>query len=192
MKKDLSDYVKQYKSFLKEDICDKTILELNKLNSDLWNQHTFINSTNNTSVKLSGDQELSTLYSKEISTKEIIMKELWTAIYNYIIDLKFSWFDGWKTYSEIRFNKYSENTKMAEHCDHIHSLFDGTKKGIPILSVLGILNNDYEGGEFIMFEKEEIKLNKGDLLIFPSIFLYPHKVKPITKGTRYSFISWAW
>jgi hypothetical protein len=192
MKKDLSDYVKQYKSFLKEDICDKTILELNKLNSDLWNQHTFLNSTNNTLVKLSGDQELSTLYSKEILTKEIIMKELWTAIYNYIIDLKFSWFDGWKSYSEIRFNKYSENTKMAEHCDHIHSLFDGTKKGIPILSVLGILNNDYEGGEFIMFEKEEIKLNKGDLLIFPSIFLYPHKVEPVIKGTRYSFISWVW
>ncbi len=192
MKKDLSDYVKQYKSFLKEDICDKTILELNKLNSDLWNQHIFINSTNNTLVKLSGDQELSTLYSKEISTKEIIMKELWTAIYNYIIDLKFSWFDGWKAYSEIRFNKYSENTKMAEHCDHIHFLFDGKEKGIPILSVLGILNNDYKGGEFIMFEKEEIKLNKGDLLIFPSIFLYPHKVEPITKGTRYSFISWVW
>jgi predicted 2-oxoglutarate/Fe(II)-dependent dioxygenase YbiX len=192
MKKDLSDYVKQYKSFLKEDICDKTILELNKLNSNLWNQHTFFNIVKNTSVKLSGDQELSTLYSKEISTKEIIMKELWTAIYNYIIDFKFSWFSGWKSYSEIRFNKYSENTKMAEHCDHIHSLFDGTEKGIPILSVLGILNDDYKGGEFIMFEKEEIKLNKGDLLIFPSIFLYPHKVEPITKGTRYSFISWVW
>jgi predicted 2-oxoglutarate/Fe(II)-dependent dioxygenase YbiX len=192
MKKDLSDYVKHYKSFLKDDICDKTIIELNNLNSNLWNEHTFFNSAKNTSVKLSGDQELSTLFSKEITTKEIIMKELWNGIYNYIKDINFSWFGGWKAYSEIRFNKYSENKKMAEHCDHIHSLFDGTEKGIPILSVLGILNNDYEGGEFIMFEKEEIKLNKGDLLIFPSIFLYPHKVEPVTKGTRYSFISWVW
>jgi hypothetical protein len=192
MKKDLSDYVKHYKSFLKDDICDKTILELNKLNNNLWNEHTFFNSVTNTSVKLSGDQELSTLFSKEITTKEIIMKELWTAIYNYIKDINFSWFGGWKAYSEIRFNKYSENTKMAEHCDHIHSLFDGKEKGIPILSVLGILNDNYEGGKFIMFEKEEIKLKKGDLLIFPSLFLYPHKVEPIIKGTRYSFISWVW
>jgi len=192
MKKNLSDYIKHHKSFLKKDICDKTILELNNLNSNLWNQHEFYDTITNTSKKISGDKELSTLFSKEMATKEIIMKELWNAIYTYIIDLKFSWFSGWKAYSEIRFNKYSENTKMAEHCDHIHNLFDGTRKGIPILSVLGILNDDYEGGEFIMFEKEEIKLNKGDLLIFPSIFLYPHKVEPVTKGTRYSFISWVW
>jgi hypothetical protein len=192
MKKNLSDYVKHYRSFLKDDICDKTIIELDNLNNNLWNEHTFFNSANNTSVKLSGDQELSTLFSKEITTKEIIMKELWTGIHNYIKDINFSWFDGWKAYSEIRFNKYSENTKMAEHCDHIHSLFDGTEKGIPILSVLGILNDNYKGGEFIMFEKEEIKLKKGDLLIFPSIFLYPHKVEPVKKGVRYSFISWVW
>ncbi len=81
---------------------------------------------------------------------------------------------------------------MAQHCDHIHSLFEGKEKGIPILSVLGILNNNYEGGEFIMFENEEIKLNKGDILIFPSLFLYPHKVEPVKKGIRYSFISWVW
>ena len=192
MKKNLSDYVKHYKSFIKDDICDKTILELNNLNNNLWTQHEFYNSGKNISIKISGDQELSTLYSREISTKEIIMKQVWEAIYKYIKDLKFSWFDGWKAHSEIRFNKYSENTKMAQHCDHIHSLFEGKEKGIPILSVLGILNNDYEGGEFIMFEDEEIKLNKGDLLIFPSLFLYPHKIEPIKKGIRYSFISWAW
>jgi predicted 2-oxoglutarate/Fe(II)-dependent dioxygenase YbiX len=192
VKKNLSDYVKHYKSYIQKDVCDKTIIELNKLNNNLWNQHEFHNSTKEIFFKISGNQELSTLFSKEISTKEIIMQELWKAIYKYITDLKFPWFDGWKTHSEIRFNKYSENTKMAEHCDHIQTLFEGKEKGIPILSILGILNDDYKGGEFIMFENEEIKLKKGDLLIFPSIFLYPHKVEPVQKGVRYSFISWAW
>ena len=32
--------------------------------------------------------------------------------------------------------------------------------------------------------------NKKQLIIFPSIFLYPHLVKPVKKGTRYSFVSW--
>ena len=192
MKKNLSDYVKHYKSFIKEDVCDKTIIELNKLDKNLWHQHEFYNVKKNMYAKLSGDQELSILWSKDISTKEIIMKEIWNGIYNYIIDLKFPWFNGWQGHNEIRFHKYSENTKMAEHCDHIHSLFDGERKGIPILSILGVLNDDYEGGEFIMFEDEEIKLNKGDLLIFPSIFLYPHKVEPVKKGFRYSYITWAW
>jgi predicted 2-oxoglutarate/Fe(II)-dependent dioxygenase YbiX len=192
MKKNLLDYVKHEKSFLKNTICDQTVDELNKLNQSLWNEHQFYNLKENKFTKESGNQELSILYSKNISSKEVIMKELWNVIYSYIINLNFSWFGGWNSYSEIRFNKYSENTKMAEHCDHIHTLFDGERKGIPILSVLGILNDNYEGGEFIMFQDKEIKLTKGDILIFPSLFLYPHKVEPVKSGTRYSFISWVW
>ena len=129
---------------------------------------------------------------KSIQIVEIIMKELWNAIYDYINNLGFSWFTGWNGYTSIRFNKYEKDKKMAEHCDHIQSIFDGNLKGIPILSVLGILNDDYKGGEFIMFKDKKINLLKGDLLIFPSIFLYPHKVEPIKKGTRYSFISWVY
>ena len=102
------------------------------------------------------------------------------------------WFSSWQGYSAVRFNEYKENKKMALHCDHIHSMFDGQKKGIPILSVLGVLNDDYEGGEFILFDDYEIKFKKGDVVIFPSLFLYPHKVEPVTKGTRYSYISWVW
>jgi predicted 2-oxoglutarate/Fe(II)-dependent dioxygenase YbiX len=41
-----------------------------------------------------------------------------------------------------------------------------------------------------MFDNTEIKFKQGDLIIFPSIFLYPHRVEPVTKGVRYSFISW--
>jgi predicted 2-oxoglutarate/Fe(II)-dependent dioxygenase YbiX len=193
MKKKLIDYVKHYKLYLNENICDSTVKQLKNLNVDKWNQHKFHDPSSNEFINVSGNQELSVSYSNEILTKEIIMKEIWNIINKYIVhDLKFNWFTGWNGYTEVRFNKYSKNKKMAEHCDHIHSMFDGNQKGIPTLSVLGILNDDYEGGEFIMFENEEIKFKKGDILVFPSIFLYPHKVEPVTKGTRYSFISWVW
>ena len=81
---------------------------------------------------------------------------------------------------------------MAYHCDHIRSMFDGEKKDIPILSVIGTLNDDYDGGELVMFDDKEIILGEGDLIIFPSVFLYPHKINPITKGKRYSYTSWVW
>ena len=192
MKKNLLDYVKHYKSFLKDDLCEKTIIELNKLDNSIWKEHLFYDYSKNEELKKSDDKELSIAHSEKISTKEIIMKELWNAIDDYVNNLGFSWFTGWHGYTSIRFNKYEKNKKMAEHCDHIQSIFDGNIKGIPILSVLGILNNDYEGGEFIMFKNKKINLLKGDLLIFPSVFLYPHKVEPIKKGTRYSFISWVY
>ena len=79
---------------------------------------------------------------------------------------------------------------MRTHYDHIQSMFDGTMKGIPILSIVGLLNDNYEGGEF-MIRGKEVKLIRGDILIFPSNFIYPHEVKDITKGIRYSFVSWA-
>jgi predicted 2-oxoglutarate/Fe(II)-dependent dioxygenase YbiX len=81
---------------------------------------------------------------------------------------------------------------MHEHCDHIRDIFEGKNRGVPILSVLGVLNEDYTGGEFVMFQDERIELKTGDLMIFPSSFLYPHKVNPVIEGVRYSFVSWVW
>jgi hypothetical protein len=92
--------------------------------------------------------------------------------------------------SQVRFNRYKMGTKMRSHHDHIQSLFDGKLKGIPIISIVGLLNDNYEGGAFMCREKE-IKLIRGDILLFPSNFMYPHEVKEITKGIRYSFVSWA-
>jgi predicted 2-oxoglutarate/Fe(II)-dependent dioxygenase YbiX len=71
-------------------------------------------------------------------------------------------------------------------------LFDGEQKGIPILSIVGLLNNDFSGGNFIFFDDYEIKLTVGDIMIFPSLFLYPHRVEEITNGTRHAFVSWAY
>ena len=71
-------------------------------------------------------------------------------------------------------------------------LFDGEKKGIPILTIVGLLNKDYNGGEFVMLEDEIINLEPGDIVVFPSLFLYPHRVNEVLEGTRYSFASWAW
>jgi predicted 2-oxoglutarate/Fe(II)-dependent dioxygenase YbiX len=81
---------------------------------------------------------------------------------------------------------------MKTHHDHIQSLFDGERKGIPVLSIVGLLNDDFDGGEFVFFDEHKVNLKKGDILIFPSIFIFPHRVAKVTKGTRYSFVSWAW
>ena len=95
-------------------------------------------------------------------------------------------------FSRLRFNRYDKNKLMSKHCDHIHSLFTGNIRGIPILSIIGVLNDDYRGGDFIMFDNYKIKLKAGDLILFPSNFMYPHLVKEVKEGTRYSFVSWCY
>jgi predicted 2-oxoglutarate/Fe(II)-dependent dioxygenase YbiX len=61
------------------------------------------------------------------------------------------------------------------------------------LSAILILNNDYEGGELCFDDKGSdfsLSVEPGSLIMWPSNFLFPHKVKPVTKGTRYSVVGW--
>ena len=95
-------------------------------------------------------------------------------------------------YSPVRFNRYSDGQIMRQHHDHIHSLFDGEAKGIPVLSFILNFNDDYEGADLYFSNDYKIPLGKGDVVIFPSLFLFPHGVTEIKKGVRYSGVAWSW
>jgi len=186
MKLDLESYILKINNFIDKKLCKQIINELKKCD---WKKHVFYNAKTNEYKQLSGDQELEMTFDN-IKQNKILMKKLWGAIKEYIEKLDFPWFAGWSGYTGLKFNKYTVDTAMKEHCDHIHDIFPGEPKGIPILSIVGSLNNDYKGGEFIMFKNKRIEMNSGDLIIFPSNFLYPHKVNLVTEGTRYSYVSW--
>ena len=152
-----------------------------------WTNHTWANSygvtTGSDNIKVTWQHQLG--IGKEI----IVALEKYIKGYcNYICN---NLREEIPNMSEIRFNKYNSGSTMARHIDHIRSLFDGKQKGIPILSIVGLLNDDFIGGEFILCGNE-IKLKKNSLLIWPANFMYPHEVAPIKEGTRYSFVTWLW
>ena len=90
--------------------------------------------------------------------------------------------------SQIDLLKYEINGKYDIHTDHI-------SKAMRQISVIINLNDDYEGGDLIFTDQKEkeikrLKLGKGSIVFFPSNFMYPHGIQPITKGTRYSIVAW--
>jgi predicted 2-oxoglutarate/Fe(II)-dependent dioxygenase YbiX len=90
--------------------------------------------------------------------------------------------------NQIDLLKYREGGKYEVHTDH----FSTTPRH---LSVIMNLNNNYEGGDLVFTDQKEkeikrLKLSKGSIVFFPSNFMYPHSIKPITKGTRYSIVAW--
>ena len=188
--KNLKDYILHLDNWIPKNILTQTINELDIKNE--WKKHQWTNSVSYNTRSLYGDKELEICLIDNLSNKKQLMSLTWKAIEKYITVDKIGGkiFKGWKGYTDLRFNKYTKGQSMAIHHDHIHDIFDGQIKGIPILSIVCVLNNNYKGGEFIMFDGYEIKFKPGDLIIFPSIFLYPHLVKPVKKGTRYSFVSW--
>jgi len=54
-----------------------------------------------------------------------------------------------------------------------------------------LLNDDFQGGDFTVHKVDQ-KLKQGDLIMFPSYWMFPHGIKTVTKGSRYSLITWAW
>ena len=60
------------------------------------------------------------------------------------------------------------------------------------LSIVFFLNNDFEGGDFVFPElKVRVRPEPGMMVCFPSNHHYSHGVEKITKGKRYSIVSWA-
>lgn len=92
------------------------------------------------------------------------------------------------TITDIQILKYFKNGFYKRHID----------SGIHIprtLSFVYFINDNFKGGELIFelpnneVNKFEVKKNK--LIMFPSNFLYPHKVAPVEEGVKYSVVSWA-
>ena len=90
--------------------------------------------------------------------------------------------------NQIDLLKYSPGGKYEVHTDHYTT-------SPRHLTIIMNLNSDYEGGDLVFTDQKEkeikrCKLEKGSMLFFPSNFLFPHTVKPITKGTRYNIVAW--
>ena len=192
MKESLKDYILHLDKWIPQNIIDKSIKELSDNNT--WERHSYTDSKTFINENKNGDKELDVCLGNNLTYLKELHQLTWKALEKYIVIEKLGGeaFDGWKGFSQIRFNRYNKNQIMSKHCDHIQSLFTGNIRGIPILSIVAVLNDDYEGGEFIMFDDYEIKFKAGDLIVFPSVFLYPHLVKPVKKGIRYSFVSWCY
>ena len=182
----IRDFMKIYHNVLDADLCNDTVASLKE--SMGWAKHYYYNSVTDENTTYDDDFSMSW---ENIPQKQTVQDKLYGVLEKYIFeDMGYPWFGGWRGYSPVRFNQYSTNTKMNLHCDHIHSLFPGEVNGIPILSMVGGLNDDYEGGEFLMWD-EVVEIPVGSVLVFPSNFLYPHLVNPVTEGTRFSYVSWA-
>tara|TARA_R100000773_G_C4218710_1_gene117221 strand:- start:1679 stop:2224 length:546 start_codon:yes stop_codon:yes gene_type:complete len=90
--------------------------------------------------------------------------------------------------NQIDLLKYEPGGKYEVHTDHYT---DAPRH----LSIILNLNDEYEGGDLIFtdqknFEIKRLKLGAGSIVFFPSNFMYPHGIQPITKGTRYSIVAW--
>ena len=187
----LKDLIHVEKGIIPANLCDYIIQDTEKRE---WRPHTWYSATDNTF----GSEETMELDVQGITAE---LQQLLTPIMiqaGSAYNQKYAYLKCDRTrqimnkFSTIRFNRYKSGQIMRQHHDHIHSLFDGNEKGIPVLSFVLNLNDNYEGADLFFWENHVVPLGKGDIIMWPSLFLFPHGVTEAISGQRYSAVSWAW
>lgn len=151
------------------------------------------------------------LIDKKRNSSVVWLDETWIydALHPFIFtaNQKAGWNFQWDWTERSQFTEYKKNQFYGWHQDSIAepSTAPGNYYGkIRKLSSILFLSDssEYEGGElqfdfkqYSAEEKTQIKdvveiKDKGSLIVFPS-FVW-HRLKPITKGVRYSLPSWHW
>jgi len=164
-----------------------------------------------------GDKKLTKDQVKDIKRKRnsdlVWLNDTWIyrELHPYIHKANKSagWNYEWDRSESCQFTKYKLNQYYDWHCDSWDKVYD--KPNTPEHGKIRKLSmtcqltdgSEYEGGElefdFRNYEphmREEAKhlkqakevLSKGSIIVFPS-FVW-HRVKPVTKGTRYSLVMW--
>ena len=176
-------WIGHYKNIVSDSLCD------NIVNTDF----NYTESTYSTHQGLSPDKKKVEMDEIWIRNKQPFYNELKECVSNvadlYTKEVKKSNRDFvvQKT-TDFRLNKYEKGGYMSLHCDNIHHSH-GQKYGYPQATVLLFLNDDFKGGDFIVSELQ-LNIKRGDAIIFPSNFMFPHEVKKVKSGTRWSIVSW--
>ena len=187
----LKDLIHVEKGIIPANLCDYIIQDTEKRE---WRPHTWYNNVNNSF----GSEDTMELDVQSITSE---LQQLLTPIMiqaGSAYNSKYAYMKCDRTrqimnkFSTIRFNRYKSGQIMRQHHDHIHSLFDGNEKGIPVLSFVLNLNDNYEGADLYFWQDHVVPLGKGDIIMWPSLFLFPHGVTEAKSGQRYSAVSWAW
>jgi len=179
----LGKWIGHYENVIPDELCDDIIsytIESKKLSPSTYSTH------DSTSPKSSQRVFMDDVWFRDGEDKyyEEMKEHTLNVLSNYQKIHKVVC----KRYTDFRINRYSSGGFMSEHIDNIHHSH-GQQYGYPHLSVLLFLNEDYKGGEFMVADNE-YKTSKGSAIIFPSNFMFPHKVNNIEYGTRWSVISW--
>jgi hypothetical protein len=83
----------------------------------------------------------------------------------------------------FNFIKYEKGDHFQYHHDHGFS-YNCT------VSLVAYLNDDYEGGGLHFSQQDILYTPKaGDVVIFPSNYMYPHRAMPVLNGTKYSLVT---
>ena len=182
--KELKDYIVVMNNIMPPLVADAVLVEYK--NCDDWinarvKNGENLNYRNCQTIGIS----FSSIIEKNKETRQKIDQELFICAAKAIQEYN-------KQFTRCNIEQDSGYDLLKYEADGFYTTHTDSFKDLPrAVSCSFVLNDDYEGGEFAFFNRELVyKLKKGSCIMFPSNFMYPHEIMPVTSGTRYSIITW--
>ena len=179
----LEQYVKVFYDVVPEDLCDAIIEEYS--NSNEWK---LAETAGGLQTEIRNVDEIG--ISDDVTIGDsALRRELDDRLFKSVESVSKKYQEEFKHYSinvdtGYQLLRYKEGQFYTQHTDS----FATQQRS---LSCSLILNDDYEGGEFCFWDGTMMhRPPKGAALVFPSNFMYPHEIRKVTKGERYSIITW--
>ena len=187
----LSDHIIHLKSFIDKDLCKQVVDELDKIKgADKSSQY---------SDGLMND-EADSYFDPDIESLEIIKKKIFNdGIKEYAGRVRaFNWaYYNHKRfrYSEMIVRRYHPDSELSYHHDdviiEVFPQWFPKRQNIVTANIYFNDSTEYEGGDlqFAALDKA-ISPSVGDVVLFPSNWMYYHKVTKVTSGNRYAGTLW--
>lgn len=185
--KNINDYIVTFDGVITDALCDAVLAEFSA--EEEWQKTTIGNNGGEINNKIRSAEEIVISYPHVIEKNPKVRAKLdkyifasaGLAIKKYNEKFPLSRIQEDSGYELLR---YKEGQFYITHTDSF-------KERPRAVSCSFALNDDYEGGEFAFFGRELVyNLKKGSCIMFPSNFMYPHEIMPVTSGTRYSIVTW--
>jgi len=176
---DLHDYIIKYP----ETLDSKTCKEIIKGQQNNFEVSSILKNGNipeiRTDIRKCSDARINN------DDEKIIFRKVGETINKYCeeLNIPFSVFGDQFKDSGYDLLKYEEGEFYRRHTDD-------TAKYPRRFSMSIIVNDEFSGGDFVFFDTYKVKLGTGDCLVFPSNICFPHEVKEVKEGTRYSIVTW--
>lgn len=174
--KNINDYIVVFDGIFTDNLCDAILKEF--ANEEEW-QKTVVGSEGRVDDKIRTAETIVISYPHVIKKNQKVRAKLDSYIFasaGLAIRKYNEKFPRCNIQEDSGYEllRYKEGKFYTQHTDSF-------KQRPREISCSFALNDDYEGGEFAFFDRELVyKLKKGSCIMFPSNFMYPHEIMPVS------------
>lgn len=174
---EFNDLIRVYDNSLEPDVCD-LLVSVFEQNSDKHERHDNDGKPNFTQFNLTEHRELN---SEIVQIHNHIIRKVFEYRNDYYEFIDKRVFPNEHAFEQFRIKKYNSGgeDRFDTHVDVVDHL-----SARRFLSFIWYLN-DVEAGGDTVFKDMSVTPKKGKLIIFPPLWMYPHKGEPPIGGPKY-------